>query len=108
MPRPKRAIKFTIAGVAVLHLSGAKPLLFGPLFAMTSGIGYALMGVVFYRRFFIHGAVFLAVMVAAAIFPEAQWLLIGGAWWLAGFLPGVSFHRERRERERHGDDARIL
>jgi len=99
---------FSVAAAAVLHLADASPLLFGPLFAMTSGIGFALMGVVFYRRFLAFAFVFLATMLAAAVWPQAQWLLIGGAWWLAMFVPGVGFYREQRERQRHGDDARIL
>jgi hypothetical protein len=92
-------IIFTIVGLAVLHLGGARPTLFGPLFAMTSGIGFAMMGVVFYRRFLIHAAIFLAVMPVAARWPEAQWWLIGAAWWCAMFFPGVSMFRERRARQ---------
>ena len=101
-------IIFTIAGVAVLHLAGAQPRLFGPLFAMTSGIGFAMMGVVFYRRFLIYAGLFLGVMVAACWLPAWQWWLIGAAWWSAMFFPGLSMFRERRTRQQHGQGTRIL
>jgi hypothetical protein len=101
-------IIFTIVGVAVLHLAGAEPTLFGPLFAMTSGIGFAMMGVVFYRRFLIYAALFLALMPLAAWMPSIQWWLIGAAWWCAMFIPGVAMFRERRARLRQSEGARIL
>ncbi len=44
-------IVFTLAAAAVLQLSGATPLLLGPLLTVTSGIAFAMMGVVFYNRF---------------------------------------------------------
>jgi hypothetical protein len=101
-------IIFTIVGVGVLHLAGARPTLFGPLFAMTSGIGFAMMGVVFYRRFLVYAAMFLGIMPVAALVPSVQWWLIGAAWWSAMFFPGVSMFRERRARLRQPQSSKLL
>jgi hypothetical protein len=101
-------IVFTIAAVGVLHVAGVDPLLFGPVFAMTSGIGFAMMGVVFYRRFLVFAVLFLAIMLAAARWPGVQWWLIGAAWWSAMFIPGVAMFRQRRRRARDENETRIL
>jgi hypothetical protein len=101
-------IIFTIGAVGVLHLAGVEPTLFGPVFAMTSGIGFAMMGVVFYRRFLIFAALFLVMMLVAALWPAAQWWCIGAAWWSAMFFPGVAMFRERRRRLQTGGETRIL
>jgi hypothetical protein len=101
-------IIFTIAAVGVLYLGGARPTLFGPLFAMTSGIGFAMMGVVFYRKFLGFAALFLLLMPVAAQWPEVQWWLIGAAWWAAMFIPGLAMFRERKRRLAEGGDTRIL
>lgn len=99
-------IIFTIAAVAVLHVAEVRPTLFGPVFALTSGIGFAMMGVVFYRRFLAFAALFLAIMLVAA--PQWQWWLIGLGWWSAMIVPGVSMFRERRRRMQAGNETRIL
>jgi hypothetical protein len=100
---------FTLAALAVMQILQARPELFSPLFALTSGFAFAMMGVVFYRRFLAAGALFLAVMLAAALLPGVQWWLIGAAWWLATFVPGFVAHRERLLRRRAGGPkAKIL
>jgi hypothetical protein len=103
-------IVFTIGIAAILHLSGASPALFAPLIAATSGIGFAMMGAVFSRRFFWPAAVFLALALVTA--PPAaaafSWYLIAGVWWAAMFVPGVALDRERRRRMSDGRHARIL
>ena len=101
-------VVFTLAGSIVLHLAHAPPRLFCPLFAMTSGFSFAMMGVVFYRRFLIYAAMFVVVMVLATIAPSWQWWLVGVAWWCTMFVPGVSMHRERKRRRHESDDTRIL
>jgi hypothetical protein len=104
-------IIFTLAGAGVLHLTGASPKLFGPLFAMTTGIAFAMMGVVFNRQF-PYAVLFLLAMFAEPItdpyLPGAQWGVIGVLWWCAQFIPGLEMYREKRRREQHGADARIL
>ncbi|MBP61441.1 MAG: hypothetical protein CMJ62_07930 [Planctomycetaceae bacterium] len=101
-------IVFILAGTAVLQLSGASSLLFCPLFAMTSGLSVAMMGIVFYRRFLIYAAMFVVVMVFATMVPSVQWWLVGVAWWCTMFIPGLSMYRERKGRQQESDDARIL
>jgi len=103
-------IVYTLAGAAALQLSAAPPWLFGPLFAMTSGIGFAMMGVVFSRQF-PSAIVFLLVTVVCPLlhpWPGSQWGLIGVAWWCALFFPGRSMYRERQRRLRDESTTRIL
>jgi hypothetical protein len=104
-------IVFTLAGAGVLHLSGASPKLFGPLFAMTTGIAFAMMGVIFNRQI-PFAVLFLLVMFAGPLtdpyVPGLQWGLIGLLWWCAQFIPGLSMYREKRRRAQHGADTHIL
>jgi hypothetical protein len=103
-------IVFTLAGAAVLQISGASPRLFGPLFALTSGIGFAMMGVVFSRQFPSAVAFLLVTLVSPCLeeWPGLQWGLIGAAWWGAMFFPGLSMYREQRRRTRDEAAAQIL
>ena len=66
--------------------------------AATSGERMAMMGVLFYRRFFLAAVGFVAVAVVAPLAVDIQWYLLGGMWWLAIFVPGLSLHRERVRR----------
>jgi uncharacterized protein YqjF (DUF2071 family) len=90
-------IVFTLAGALVLQMTGASPTLFGPLFALTSGFGFAMMGVVFSRQW-PYAVMFLVITVAGPLVNRvalgAQWGLIALAWWAAMFLPGLSMYRE--------------
>jgi hypothetical protein len=101
-------IVFTIGGAAVILLAGAEARLFGPVVALTSGIGFSMMGVVFYRRFFIMAAVFLAIAFAAAALPAVQWYMLAAAWWCAMFVPGLFMFLEKRRRQQDERAARIL
>jgi hypothetical protein len=103
-------ILFSLAMAAVLHINGAPPRLFGPLMAATSGIGFAMMGVLFARPFFALSAAFLIVTLVAALPGSAvvQWYLIAAVWWMATFVPGVLFFRERRRRLRDRHQTRVL
>jgi hypothetical protein len=92
----------------VLYLTGASPALLGPILAMTSGIGFAMMGVVFSRRFFVIALAFLIIMLIAPLLREWQWMLLGVAWWAALFIPGIAMHRERRQRVSNEAAASIL
>ena len=100
-------IVFSLGGAAVLQLAGASPTLFCPWMALTSGIGFSMMGVVFYRRFLALAAAFLLLAVAMPLVPRAQWYLMGAAWWGALFATGMLMFRERRRRQR-GGGPRIL
>ena len=88
---------FTLSLPVVLHVSGARPSLFAPLFAMNCGLAFAMMGLVFYRRFLLAAGLFVMVMLAAAWLPTIQWWLVGAAWWLALFIPGFAAFREMRD-----------
>jgi len=75
--------------------------------ALTSGIGFAMMAVVFSRRFLPVAALFFLLMLLAPLLPAHQWLL-AAAWWLALFVPGLAMHRERRKRAVRGGGATIV
>jgi hypothetical protein len=100
-------IIFTGTFGLVMELSGTNPKLFGPVFCMTSGIGFAMMGVVFSRQI-VFAVLFLALMVAGPFLPGVQWGLIGLLWWAAMFLPGLSMHREKLRRAHDDNATRIL
>jgi hypothetical protein len=101
-------VVFTVAAMLGVHLAGVTPKFFGPIFAMNCGICFAMMGIVFYRRFLIVAGVFLAATVGAALLPASQWWLIGAAWWLAMFPTGLTAHRERLRRRHDGQRTEIL
>lgn len=103
-------IAFTLGIAGILHLRGNDPALFCPLMAATSGIGFAMMGVVFYRRFFSVALAFLAIALAVSLpaVQPYQWYLMAAAWWAAMFVPGVSLFLEKRRRERHAIGTEIL
>jgi hypothetical protein len=100
-------IVFTASFAAVMELNHTDPKLFGSVFAMTSGIGFAMMGVVFSRQF-PFAFLFLAVMLAGPFLPGVQWGLIAALWWAAMFLPGLSMHREKRRRAHDATATRLL
>jgi hypothetical protein len=100
-------IVFTAAFAAVMELKGTDPKLFGSVFAMTSGFGFAMMGVVFSRQF-PFAFLFLAVMLAGPFLPGLQWGLIAVLWWAAMFLPGLSMYREKRRRAHDATATRLL
>jgi hypothetical protein len=99
---------FTVLAIATLHFTGAKPSLFAPIFSMNCGICFAMMGVVFYKRFLAVGGLFFVVTLLALWQPDLQWWLIGAAWWLAMFLTGLSAHREHLRRRQHERRTEIL
>lgn len=101
-------IVFSIAAGAVLHLAGAPPPLFGPIFALLSGVGFSLMGVIFYGRFVAYAVLFVAVAIASRWVGSWQWPMLGGVWWAALFVPGVYMHRELVRRRRGPAPTRIL
>ena len=99
---------FTGAAIVAVHLAHIRPSFFGPIFALNCGICFSMMGIVFYRQFLLVSVLFLIVTVAAAAWPQVQWWLIGGAWWVATFVPGICAHRERLGRQKDGERTRIL
>ncbi len=101
-------IIFSIAGAGFLHLAGGPSTLFAPLMALTSGIGFAMMGVVFDRRFLVFGALFLVLATLMPLFVALQWFALGVAWFAALFSAGSSMHRERIRRKRDGTASEIL
>jgi len=103
-------IIFTVAIAAILYLAQVTPTLFGPLIAITSGIGFAMMGVLFASRFFILAIAFLLVGLIAPLprVAPVTWYLIAAVWWVASFVPGVIFNRERKRRLRQDRRPQIL
>jgi hypothetical protein len=101
-------IVFSVVAALALRLSQSSPRLFCPILALTSGIGFAMMGVVFYRRFFAFALLFMTVLVVAPLVPDIQWTLLGLAWCVALFVPGLSMHLERRRRRQDANATAIL
>ncbi len=99
---------FSLVAAAVIYLAQAPPALFCPMMAITSGIGFAMTGVVFYRQFLAFAALFVLVAILAPLVPGVQWTLLGVAWWVALFLPGLVMHRERAQRARRDPATEIL
>ena len=102
---------FTLAGAVMLQLSvPEQPWLFGPLLALTSGIGFSMMGVVFSRQFPYAVAFLIITLISPLLrqWPGTQWLLLGAVWWAAMFIPGLSMYRELRLRMHDESSARIL
>jgi hypothetical protein len=100
-------IVFTAAMAVVIELTAAPPRLFGSVFAMTSGIGFAMMSVVFQRQL-PYAVALLAVMLVGPFVPGLQWLLIGIVWWCSLILTGLSMHREFRRRQQDAAHAKLL
>jgi hypothetical protein len=100
-------IIFTLAGAGALQLSGASPKLFGSIFAMTSGIGFAMMAVVFARQL-PYAIVMLVLTLVGPLMPGWQWLFIGVTWWCALFFTGLGMHRENQRRLQDGSGTKLL
>ncbi len=101
-------IVFSLGAGAVLWLAGAPATLFCPIFALLSGVGFALMGVIFHVRFVAYAVLFLAVAVSARWVGSWQWGLLGAVWWAASFVPGAYMHRELVRRRSGPAPTRIL
>ena len=101
-------VVFTLLALGVLHLTETSPRVFGAVFAMNGGLAFTMMGIVFYRSFLWAGALFGLAAILAATFRDAQWPILGAAWWLATFIPGWLAFREQRKRERDGQRTQIL
>lgn len=101
-------VVFTLLALGVLHLTDTSPRIFGSVFAMNGGLAFTMMGIVFYRSFLWAGALFGVAAILTAMFREAQWLILGGAWWLATFIPGWLAFREQKKRERDVQRTQIL
>jgi hypothetical protein len=101
-------VVFTGAGIVAIYLTQTRPSFFGIIFALNCGICFSMMGIVFYKQFLLVSGLFLVVAVAAAAWTSIQWWLIGGAWWLATFIPGWCAYRERSRRLQNAKRTRIL
>ncbi len=101
-------IIFSIAGLGFLHLAGGPSTLFAPLMALTSGIGFSMMGVVFDRRFIVFGVLFLMLAISMPLFVAIQWIAMGVAWFATLFSAGLAMHREKLRRKRDGTASKIL
>lgn len=83
-----------------LYLEGAPASVFVYVVALTSGIGFAMMGTVFTARFFGVAALF---GLAIGVFPfvpsgAVRWIVVGLLWWATLFMAGVVMHRRKRAR----------
>lgn len=103
-------VVFSIAAAVVLQLDGNQSArLFCPLMALNSGFAFAIMGVIFYRKFFLVAAAFLLVaIICALIGASVQWYVLAIAWWAAMMAPGITLTIERRRRLAEQRQAEIL
>ena len=101
-------IIFTLAVAAFLHVSGSSPKSFCSLMAITTGISFSSMAVVFYRRLFVDAGVFLVLAILCPLVVDIQWYLFAAGWWAALFVPGLIMFRERQRRGRDERNSKIL
>jgi hypothetical protein len=98
---------FTLAGALAIYSSGAPPDIFGWMFSMTSGIGFAMMGVFFSRQLPYAGALLVLTVIGPFLGPWL-WVSMGVVWWCGLFITGLGMHRERARRRASGQQSAIL
>jgi len=101
-------ISFSIVAAGVLHISGASPRLFCPILSMTTGISFAMMGILFNRIFLAFAPLFMGLMLLAPFVQDAQWILFGALWWIGLFVPGLAMHRVKLRRLKENREAQIV
>jgi hypothetical protein len=70
----------------------------GPVIAILSAVGFASMGAVIGRRWWIGCAVFAAAAMAMAALPRWQFAILGVVWGVAQLAGGIWLSVERRKR----------
>ena len=103
-------IVITLGVMGVMALNEVSPILFCPLMALTSAFGFAMTGVVFYRRFFWIAALFVILALANSLpaVQPFQWYLLAAGWWIAMFVPGFVMFQEKKRRSSDERTSRIL
>jgi riboflavin transporter FmnP len=82
--------------VAVFNQVVGLPVFFtAPMLALLAASGFSTMAMVTHRFFLIHGALFLAVMVAMTYARDAQFLIFGVSWMVVLVSMGIYFRATR-------------
>jgi hypothetical protein len=97
------AIWLTFIGATTLtalvnDLMGLPRFGLGPVIAILSAVGFASMGAVIGRRWWIGTAVFAAAAMAMAAVPRWQFAILGAVWGVAQLAGGIWLIVERRSR----------
>jgi len=70
--------------VAILnHAMGLKAVFLGPVIGVLMAVAFASMGSLMHRRWFAIAGVFTVTAIAMALFPAAQFVILGAVWGLA-------------------------
>ncbi len=101
-------IGLTALGAFGIDLAGLPPGAFFVVIAAGSATGFATMGFLFHKRFFVATAAFAVVMVLGGPLGGARYLALGAVWWATLFVLGLGMHRARRARGAEPAAARIL
>jgi hypothetical protein len=97
------AIWLTFIGAVILvavinDLLGQKLFFLGPVIGTLSAVGFAQMGAVMGRRWYLGAILFAAASLAMAAAPASQFLILGVVWGVAQLVGGVWLETERRRR----------
>ena len=74
----------------------------GPIIAVLSGFGFAMMGATMGRRWFIAAGVFAAMALVMALVPSWQFVLLGVVWMAMQLAGGCWLVVEKRRQRRSG------
>jgi hypothetical protein len=81
----------------------------GPVIAILSAVGFASMGAVIGRRWWLGCAIFAGTAMAMAALPRWQFALLGVVWGVAQLAGGIWLIAERRKRLSSGAQlARVV
>jgi hypothetical protein len=101
-----------IAAVILLavvnHLMGLPLFGLGPVIAILSAVGFSSMGAVMGRRWYLGTLLFGASAIAMALWPRAQFYLLGAVWGGAQLVGGAWLIVDKRRRLRAGEAARLV
>jgi len=92
--------------LAVLnHLMGLATMFLGPVIGVLGAVGFASMGSLMGRRWYLASGLLSVTAIAMAAFHEVQFLILGGVWAGAQVVGGILLDRKRRQ---HGGAAARL
>jgi hypothetical protein len=90
---------FAVSLLAVLnHLMGLRTLFLGPVIGVLGAVGFASMGGLMGKRWYLAAMVLVVTALAMAMLPDLQFVILGVAWGSAQVGGGVLLDRQRRRR----------
>src|SRR5262245_15733375 len=104
------SIWLTFIGAVVMlgvvnQLMGMPILALAPVIAILSAVGFASMGAVMGRRWYLGTVIFGGVAPLMALYPNGKFLILGVVWGLAQLVGGIWLESERKRRLGGATDA---